>query len=90
MRLALTATSLAITAVLIGCVPQAEYDQLMFENRSLAAEKEAADQRALDAEASSGSFRRQLQAKERELYPKAIQLFAEGRLKVEGRHVRIT
>ncbi|MFP4501349.1 MAG: phosphoribosylglycinamide formyltransferase [Candidatus Hydrogenedentota bacterium] len=30
-----------------------------------------------------------VQAKERELYPKAIQLFAEGRLKVEGRRVRI-
>jgi len=28
-------------------------------------------------------------AKERELYPRAIQLFAEGRLKVEGRRVRI-
>ncbi|MBI4640286.1 MAG: phosphoribosylglycinamide formyltransferase [Candidatus Tectomicrobia bacterium] len=27
--------------------------------------------------------------KECELYPKAIQLYAEGRLKVEGRHVRI-
>lgn len=30
-----------------------------------------------------------VQAKERELYPKAIQLFAEGRLIVEGRRVRI-
>ena len=30
-----------------------------------------------------------VQAKERELYPKAIQLFAEGRLKVEGNRVRI-
>jgi len=29
-------------------------------------------------------------AKERELYPKAIQLFAEGRLKLEGRRVRIS
>lgn len=28
-------------------------------------------------------------AKERELYPRAIQLFAEGRLRVEGRRVRI-
>jgi phosphoribosylglycinamide formyltransferase-1 len=28
-------------------------------------------------------------AKERELYPKAIQLFAEGRLELEGRRVRI-
>jgi len=30
-----------------------------------------------------------VQAEERELYPKAIQLFAEGRIKVEGRRVRI-
>ena len=30
-----------------------------------------------------------VQAKERELYPKAIQLFADGRLKPEGRRVRI-
>jgi len=30
-----------------------------------------------------------VQAKERELYPKAIQLFAENRLKVEGNKVRI-
>ncbi len=36
------------------------------------------------------SLAERVQAKERELYPKAIQLFAEGRLKVEGRHVRIT
>jgi phosphoribosylglycinamide formyltransferase-1 len=28
-------------------------------------------------------------AKERELYPKAIQLFAEERVRVEGRRVRI-
>lgn len=31
-----------------------------------------------------------VQAKERELYPRAIQLFAEGRLHVEGRRVKIT
>ena len=30
-----------------------------------------------------------VQAAERELYPRAIQLFAEGRLHVEGRRVRI-
>jgi formyltetrahydrofolate-dependent phosphoribosylglycinamide formyltransferase len=30
-----------------------------------------------------------VQAEERELYPKAIQLFAEGRLRIEGRRVRI-
>lgn len=30
-----------------------------------------------------------VQAKERELYPEAIQLFSEGRLRIEGRRVRI-
>ncbi|MCC6143179.1 MAG: phosphoribosylglycinamide formyltransferase [Candidatus Hydrogenedentes bacterium] len=30
-----------------------------------------------------------VQAKERELYPRAIQLFAEGRLRLDGRRVRI-
>jgi formyltetrahydrofolate-dependent phosphoribosylglycinamide formyltransferase len=30
-----------------------------------------------------------VQAKERELYPRAIQLFAGNRIRVEGRHVRI-
>ena len=30
-----------------------------------------------------------VQEKERELYPRAVQLFAEGRLRVEGRRVRI-
>ena len=30
-----------------------------------------------------------VQAKERELYPRALQLFAQGRLKIEGRIVRI-
>jgi folate-dependent phosphoribosylglycinamide formyltransferase PurN len=30
-----------------------------------------------------------VQAKERELYPMAIQLFAENRLKIEGNKVRI-
>lgn len=35
------------------------------------------------------SLAERVQAKERELYPLAIQLFAEGRLKVEGNRVRI-
>jgi formyltetrahydrofolate-dependent phosphoribosylglycinamide formyltransferase len=35
------------------------------------------------------SLAERVQAKERELYPRAIQLFAEGRLRVEGRRVRI-
>lgn len=35
------------------------------------------------------SLAERVQAKERELYPKAIQLFGAGRLRVEGRRVRI-
>jgi phosphoribosylglycinamide formyltransferase-1 len=35
------------------------------------------------------SLAARVQEKERELFPKAIQLFAEGRLRVEGRRVRI-
>ena len=35
------------------------------------------------------SLAERVQAEERELYPKAIQLFAEGRLRVEGRRVHI-
>jgi phosphoribosylglycinamide formyltransferase-1 len=39
---------------------------------------------------SLDSLTRRVQEKERELYPRAIQLFAEGRLQVEGRRVRIS
>lgn len=39
---------------------------------------------------SPESLAQRVQAKERELYPRAIQLFATGRLKVHGRHVRIS
>ncbi|MFO7775814.1 MAG: phosphoribosylglycinamide formyltransferase [Candidatus Hydrogenedentota bacterium] len=35
------------------------------------------------------SLAERVQAKERELYPKAIQLFAEGRLRVDGRKVYV-
>ncbi len=35
------------------------------------------------------SLAERVQAKERELYPRAIQLFAEGRLRVQGHHVSI-
>jgi len=35
------------------------------------------------------SLAERVQAEERALYPKAIQLFAEGRLRIEGRRVRI-
>jgi phosphoribosylglycinamide formyltransferase-1 len=36
-----------------------------------------------------GTLAERVQAEERELYPKAIQLFAEGRLRLEDRRVRI-
>jgi phosphoribosylglycinamide formyltransferase-1 len=39
---------------------------------------------------SPESLAQRVQAKERELYPRAVQLFATGRLKVHGRHVRVT
>ncbi len=35
------------------------------------------------------SVAERVQAKERGIYPKAIQLIAEGRVRVDGRHVRI-
>lgn len=35
------------------------------------------------------SLKRRVVEKERELYPRAIQLYAEGRLRIEGRRVRI-
>lgn len=39
---------------------------------------------------SPESLAQRVQAKEREMYPRAIQLFATGRLKLDGRHVRIS
>lgn len=38
---------------------------------------------------TSDSLAERVQAKEREIYPKAIQLIAEGRVRVEGSRVRI-
>lgn len=38
---------------------------------------------------TADSLAERVQAKEREIYPRAIQLYAEGRLKIEGRRVRI-
>jgi phosphoribosylglycinamide formyltransferase-1 len=38
---------------------------------------------------SPESVAQRVQAKEREVYPRAIQLFATGRIRLEGRHVRI-
>lgn len=68
MRSKTTAAVVCVyAATLTGCVSRAEFDQVMFENRSLAAEKEEYSQRALDAEAQAEAFRRQLQHKEGEL-----------------------
>ena len=39
---------------------------------------------------SPESLEQRVQVRERELYPRAIQLFATGRLKLQGRHVRIS
>ncbi len=39
---------------------------------------------------SPESLAQRIQAKEREVYPRAIQMFATGRLKLDGRHVRIS
>lgn len=38
---------------------------------------------------SPESLEQRVQAKEREIYPRAIQLFATGRLRLQGRHVRV-
>ncbi|TDI96670.1 MAG: phosphoribosylglycinamide formyltransferase, partial [Deltaproteobacteria bacterium] len=38
---------------------------------------------------SVDSLARRVQEKERDLYPRAIQLYAEGRLQLQGRRVRI-
>ncbi len=35
------------------------------------------------------TLRARVLEKEHELYPRAVQLFAEGRLQIEGRHTRI-
>lgn len=59
--------TLILMAAGVGCVSQADYDQLAALNRSLLAEKEAADQRALDAEAQADAIRRQARLKEGEL-----------------------
>lgn len=43
----------------------------------------------VDDDDDPDSIAEKVMSKERELYPKAIQLFAEGRLKIEGRKVKI-
>ncbi len=44
---------------------------------------------AVEDDDSVDSLAQRVQEKERELYPRAIQLYAEGRLQVQGRRVRI-
>jgi len=44
---------------------------------------------AVEDDDSVDSLARRVQEKERDLYPRAIQLYAEGRLQLQGRRVRI-
>ena len=67
MRFVTTAAVVVFGCALVGCVAQADYDQLMVLNKSLGAEKEAALQRALDAETQADAHQNQLRIKEREL-----------------------
>ena len=52
---------------MLGCVPKEDYDQLLVMNRSLESEREAAMQRAMDAEAQADALRNHLRARETEL-----------------------
>lgn len=67
MRCAVTAVVIVFGAVLGGCKSLTDYDQLMFANRAANAEREAAMQRALDAEVQADAMRNQLKLKEQEL-----------------------
>ena len=53
MRLMPTTLDILLGSILVGCVAQADYDQLMVANKAALAEKEASEQRALDAEIQS-------------------------------------
>jgi len=59
--------SVVILLGVVGCVPQADYDNLMFQNTSLAGEKLEAEERALNAEAQAEALRNQLRMREREV-----------------------
>ncbi len=67
MRFMPTIVVLLLGSVVVGCVSQADYDQLMVNNRAALAEKEAAWQQALDAETQAEALRNQLRVREREL-----------------------
>jgi chemotaxis protein MotB len=64
-----TSTLLVLLPVvsLLGCVSQADYDHLSFQNRALAQEKELYAQRAANAEAQADNLRGHLSSKESEL-----------------------
>ena len=67
MRILSFGVVLVLGSALIGCVAQADYDQIMVLNKSLGAEKVAAEQRALDAETQADALRNQMRIKEQEL-----------------------
>ena len=67
MRLMPTILAILLGSTLIGCVAQADYDQLMVANKAALAEKEAYEQRALDAETQADAMRTQLLAREQAL-----------------------
>jgi chemotaxis protein MotB len=62
-----TTLTILLGSILAGCVAQADYDQLMVANKAALAEREAAEQRALDAETQSEALRTQLLAREEAL-----------------------
>lgn len=67
MRLMPTTLAILLGSILVGCVAQADYDQLMVANKAALAEREAAEQRALDAETQADAMRTQLLAREQAL-----------------------
>lgn len=67
MRYLSTLVVIMCGSVMIGCVAQADYDQLMVDNRAAHSERVAADQRALDAETQAEALRSQLRIREQEL-----------------------
>ncbi len=67
MRLMPTTLAILLGSILVGCVAQADYDQLMVANKAALAEKEASEQRALDAEIQADALRTQLLSREQAL-----------------------
>ncbi len=81
MKSTVTLAALAAMVFTAGCVSQADYDQLMFENRNLLAEKEEYSQRLVDSESQTKALRTQLRSKENEL---DVQQKLVGNLKAEN------